>query len=273
MAGAKSRTPDPEARQSILNFIDAADAPVTTMALGKLPGIGTGARVKQLLAPDVASGRVFDWGKSAYWRLGPEQIARERALELAGGELLKPAALRSRICKGPPAISSKVAQLVFKKLVAEKRFLEKEAKIPAVSGVIDVKQPGPYLELKLTAVLNTVGIERSPDRIRALLAAEIEAPPAAPPATEVPEVADRMFAAMNRIAFAPGTTVTFYLLRQQPELAHIPKKIFDEAALLLQQERRALMMVHDFAAALPADQQERLVTDGLGRFYVSIYAR
>jgi hypothetical protein len=90
---------------------------------------------------------------------------------------------------------------------------------------------------------------------------------------DVREVAEKMFAAMNRIAFAPGTTVTFYLLRQQPELAHIPKAIFDEAALLLQQARRALLMVHDFAAALPAGQQESFVSDGLGKFYVSICAR
>jgi hypothetical protein len=186
---------------------------------------------------------------------------------------LKPAALKSRICKGTPAISPKIAQLVFKKLVAEKRFLEKETKIPAVSGVIDMKQPGPYLELKIAAVLKTVGIERSVDRVRALLAADIEAPAAAPASTEVSEVADRMFAATNRIAFAPGTTVTFYLLRQQPELAHIPKKIFDEAALLLQQQRRALLSAHGYAARVPAEEREQLVTDGFGNYYVSIYKR
>ena len=81
-----------------------------------------------------------------------------------------------------------------------------------------------------------------------------------------------MFAAMNELAFAPGTTVTFYRLRQRPELASIPKEIFDKAALLLQQERRALLAVHDHAARLPKEQQDEFVTDGLGTYYVSIYA-
>jgi hypothetical protein len=67
--------------------------------------------------------------------------------------------------------------------------------------------------------------------------------------------------------------VTFYRLRQQPELAHIPKAIFDEAALLLQHEQKALLSLHDHAAALPAEERERFVTDGLGTYYVSIYAR
>jgi hypothetical protein len=272
MPKAVPRARDPEARQSILQAIDAAAAPVTATALGKLPGIGSGLRVKQLLAEDVSSARVFAWGKSAYWRLDPERVARDRLLELAARELLKPPTLKSRTCKGPPAISPKTVQLVFKKLLAEQRFLEKEDKTASLPGVIDRNHPELYLERKFAAILKAVGIERSPERIRAL-AAEIDSPAPKLPMAGVRETADKIFAAMNRIAFAPGTTVTFYLLRQQPELAHIPKEVFDEAALLLQQDRRALLMGHDFAAALPADQQERLVSDGFGNFYVSIYAR
>ena len=90
---------------------------------------------------------------------------------------------------------------------------------------------------------------------------------------DVRDTAEKMFAAMNRIAFSPGTTVTFYRLRQQPELADIPKQIFDRAALLLASERRVLLSIHDHAAALPAEDRDALVTDGLGKFYVSIYAR
>lgn len=227
--------------------------------------------MKLLLAGDVASGRVFEWGKSAYWRCDPEQVARGRMLELAAHELLKPADLKSRICKVAPKVSPKTAQLALKKLGAENRFLEKEGKTASVSGVIDLQHPEPYLERKIAAVLKAVGIERSPERIRALLGTEVEA--GAPAATGVREAADKMFAAMNRIAFAPGTTVTFYLLRQQPELAHLPKKIFDEGALLLQQERRALLSAHGYAARLPAEERDQLVTDGSGNYYVSIYAR
>jgi len=51
------------------------------------------------------------------------------------------------------------------------------------------------------------------------------------------------------------------------------KNIFDEAALLLQRDRKVLLSLHDHAAALPAEERERFVTDGSGTYYVSIYAR
>jgi hypothetical protein len=102
----------------------------------------------------------------------------------------------------------------------------------------------------------------------------VEALPAPVPAqTSVNSVAEKIFAAVNRLAFGQGTTVTFYRLRQDPELASIPKQIFDEAALLLQSERRVLLSVHDQAAALAPEERDLLVTDGLGKFYVSAYVR
>jgi hypothetical protein len=270
MPRAKPATPDAEARQSILEAIRAADAPVTATNLGKLPGIGTGARVKLLLQEEVAEGRIFEWGKSTYWHLHPEELARKRLVDLAGRECLSKSVLAKRAAEVVPKISSKTVQLMVKKLIAEERFLAKENKTPNIPGIIDVSHPELYLELKIDAILKSIGIERSPARIRLLLAPEIDVP--TPPA-DVREVADQMFAVMNRLAFAPGTTVTFYLLRQQPELAHIPKAIFDGAALLLQQDRRALLSAHGYAGSIPADERDQLVTDGFGNYYVSIYAR
>jgi hypothetical protein len=197
-------------------------------------------------------------------------------VDLAGRECLRKSVLTKRVAQAAPKISSKTVQVIVRKLIAEKRFLAKENKTPNIPGIIDINHPEPYLELKIDAVLKSAGTERSSVRIRSLLAPEMDVP-TPPPAAAVPadvcEVADQMFAVMNRIAFAPGTTATFYLLRQQPELAHILKAVFDGAALLLQQERWALLMVHDFAAALPADRKEAFVSDGLGKFYVSICAR
>jgi hypothetical protein len=273
MSKARQQMPDLEARQSILQAIEAADGPVTAATLCKLPGIGSRARVKPLLTEEVATGRVFDWGKSAYWHLDPEHVARGRLLELAAREFLKPAELKKRVAQASPKIKSTTVQSVIKKLVAEKRFLPKEAKTASISGMIDLNHPEPYLERKIAAVLKSVGIERSPDRICALLAPETEPHSQSSPSTDVHEVAEKMFAAMNRIAFGPGTTVTFYLLRQQPELAVIPKQLFDQAALLLQQERRALLSAHGYAGSISAQERDQLVTDGFGNYYVSIYAR
>jgi hypothetical protein len=131
-----------------------------------------------------------------------------------------------------------------------------------------------YLETEIAHLLKSHGRERPTSRIQALLAPEPEpSPEPAHPNDTVQEAAAKIFDAMNRIAFSPGTTVTFYRLRQQPELANIPKAIFDEAALLLQNERKALLSLHDHAPALSAEERERFVTDGLGTWYVSIYAR
>lgn len=229
---------------------------------------------QRLLAEDVASARVFDWGKSSYWNLDPETVARQRVLEVVSRECLSTRDLTKSVAQQPPRLSAKTVQFAIKKLIAEKRLLPKETKLSNVSGIIDLKYPEPYLQRKIAAVLKSVEIERSANRIAALLAPEIESPAtAAAPSPDVRDVAEKMFAAINRVAFAPGTTVTFNILRQQPELAHIPKKIFDEAALLLQQKRRVLLNPHGYAGSISAQEKERLVTDGFGNYYVSIYAR
>ena len=274
MRQAKQRMPDPEARQTMLQAVDAADAPITAAALGKLPGIGAGARVKLLLAEDVASGRVFNWGKSAFWNLDPETVARQRVLEVAGRECLSLSDLKRSVCRTTPKLTTQTVQSAIKKLISEQRLLHKETKASNVSGIIDLQHPEPYLQRKIAAVLKSVGIEPSANRIAALLAPEVESSVAsAAPALDIQDVAEKIFAAMNRIAFAPGATVTFHILRQQPELARIPKNTFDEAALLLQRERRALLNPHGYAGSISAQEKEQLVTDGFGNYYVSIYAR
>jgi len=274
MRQAKQRKPDPEARQTILQEIDAADAPITAAALGKLPGIGTGARVKLLLGEDVATARVFNWGKPGYWRVDPEAVARQRVLEVVGHECLNTRDLTKSVTQQPPRLSAKTVQSAVKKLISERRLLPKETKASNVSGIIDLKHPEPYLQRKIAAVLESVGSERSTNRIVALLAPEIDSPTvAAAPSPDVQDVAEKMFTAMNRVAFAPGTTVTFHILRQQPELVHIPKNVFDQAALLLQSGRRALLNPHGYAGSISTQEKEQLVTDGFGNYYVSIYAR
>jgi hypothetical protein len=275
MRQANRQMADPEAHQTILQAIDSADAPITASALGKRPGIGTSARVKLLLAGDIASGRVFNWGKTAYWNLDPETVARQRVLAAAGRECLRLSDLKKSVSGETPKLTATAVQSAIRKLISEDRLLPKEAKTSNVSGIIDLQHPEPYLHRKITAILKSVGIERSANRIAALLAPEIEASAAASdePSPDVQDVAEKIFAAMNRAAFAAGTTVTFHVLRQRPELAHIPKKIFDEAALLLQQDRRALLNPHGYAGSISIQEKEQLVTDGFGNYYVSIYAR
>jgi hypothetical protein len=178
-----------------------------------------------------------------------------------------------------PKISRKIVTEVRKELVRD-RLLREAAAPRGSSGktkvIVNLSNPQPYLESEIRGLLKDFGIERSSEQILALVAPAEPQPQVSVRTTatdpDIREIAATMFSAMNRIAFAPGTAVTFYKLRQQPELAPVPKPVFDKAALLLQQDRKALLEIHDHAARLPQAEQDELVTDGRGKYYVSIYA-
>jgi hypothetical protein len=259
----------PDARPIVLDAIHTALLPVAAAELGTIPALGcklTAPKIRTLLAEDIAAGRIFLWGdakKKAYWHRDPIGVARDRLLQLAGHQALTAKDLQQRASAESPLIAPKVSKAVLAELISEKR-MEKVAGI-----VVDRRHPQPYLEMEIVKLLKPFGIEPGAERIRALLG-DGDLPAGN---SSVADAAKKMFAVLSRMAFSPGATVTFYRLRQDPELATIPKAIFDQAALYLQQERRALLSVHDHAAALPAQERDHLVTDGLGTYYVSIYAR
>lgn len=263
----------PETREILLDEIQRADAPVPAAPLAGLPGLPRKmavSKVKTLLAGDVSAGRIFEWGKGktlAYWSRDPRPVARERLLALAAREVLSARVLEQRAAAEVPAIDGKVVKAARAELVGERHLQEMTVAGRRGKVVLDREHLRAHLEAAITRTLAAFGVERPVSRIRALLAEGAEI------AGDVREVAEQMFAAMNRIASGEGTSVTFQRLRAQPELSDTPKKIFDEAALLLQKERRALLSVHDHATGLPPEERERFVTDGLGTYYVSIYKR
>jgi len=274
----------PETREAILKAIADSREPVPPSALGstldrKVPG----THVSNLLANDLNSGRVFQWGtagKPALWNRDPKSVARARLSKIAASEVLTRSDLAKRAVGGPPKLKVTAVRAAQAELLREKRLLEVRAAPGSKTKLLmGTEHPEffPYVYTEVEGLLTKFGLKRSPERIRALLAADAPLSTHEPSfmgeEESVPDVAEKIFSAMNRIAFAPGTTVTFYRLRQQAELADIPKRIFDQAALLLQKERRALLAIHDHAEALPAEEREGFVTDGLGKFYVSIYAR
>jgi hypothetical protein len=258
----------PETKPSLLKAIQEADAPLKPVQLGKSARKLTGPHVTSLLAEDLAAGHIFNWGSDKsplYWNREREAEARNRLLNLASGEALTKAQLSAHVAKGPPKIGPAIVKLVLEGLLNDNRLCLATKRVFHTDA---------WLSAEIARLLKSFGRERPASRIQALLAPEPETSGQSPhPDETVQAVASKIFDAMNRIAFSPGTTVTFYRLRQQPELAHIPKTIFDEAALLLQHEQKALLSLHDHAAALPAEERERFVTDGLGTYYVSIYAR
>jgi len=279
----------PEIRDAILKAIAAAPEPVSVKDLGTLPELGRkvpAKHVQALLADDVNCAKLFQWGDTkqpAFWHRDPRIEARERILEIAATRVLTPGALSTKAGEPKPKLNLNLVREVQKELIGSALLREAPAAPRSkTTRLINAKHPEvlePEIVGLIEALLAKYRLMRPPERIRALLAMEAAQPTHAPaPARtddeeSVRDAAEKIFAAMNRIALAPGTTVTFYRLRQQAELADIPKHIFDRAALLLQKERRALLAVHDHAAALSAEEREGFVTDGLGKYYVSIYAR
>ena len=244
---------------SLQEVLRESAEPLKSTAIRKLLGIKSAKQLKSDLEAEVNAGRIYFWGSGMYWDRNPSTIARERLLKVAASELLKASDLVKRAAADGQKISSKV-------VTAARKELEAEGLLRVVAKVyVNAEHPEAYLQQQIGHLLSEFKIERTREQIRVFLAL-------ATPEMEVRDVAEKIFAAMNRIAFAPGTTVTFYRLRQQPELADIPKAIFDQAALLLQKERTALLEEHGHAARLPKAEQDMLVNDGLGTYYVSIYS-
>jgi len=260
------RTPPvfpPEIRSSLLKAIQESASPLKPAQLAKCvnstPKL-SGPHVKTLLADAFSAGHTFNWGTDKsplYWHREPATEARDRLLRISAEESLTSAQLAARAAKMPPKIGPAILKPVLEGLIDDHRLCLVLKRVMHTEA---------YLSAEIARLLKLYGRERPASRIQALLSPE-------PESQTVHEAAAKIFDAMNRIAFSPGTTVTFYRLRQQPELAHIPKAIFDEAALLLQHERKALLSLHDHAPALSEEERERFVTDGLGTYYVSIYAR
>jgi hypothetical protein len=217
----------------------------------------TGKRLQPALDRHAEGGAIFRWPKNTYWDSDPNAL-RERLLDLTAREFPSQQSVKEMAAKDP------AFAIVLKELVSD-------GTVRVVDGLYaNVQSPGPFLEAQIARLLAEFGIERPATRIRGLL---LDSEPVAKaPDAEPRSIAEALLATVNRTASSPGTSVTFYRLRQQPELADIPKASFDKAALLLQQDRKALLTIHDHASRLPKAEQDELVTDGFGNYYVSIYA-
>jgi hypothetical protein len=247
--------------ENLRRVLEKAEAPLSSAKLSKLLQQKSGKVFKPVLDAEAKAGRIYKWAADLYWDKNPTEMARERLLTIAASEMLPGPKLNALAAAESPKIGLSLVRNARTELLKENLLRE----VGKAKLNVNAQHPQQYLELEIGRLLSEFGIERAKESIRALLGAtEAKA--------EIPEVAEKIFKAMNRIAFAPGTSVTFYRLRQQPELAHIPKLVFDQAALRLQQERKVFLAGHGHALSLPKPEQDELVTDGLGAYYVSICA-
>src|SRR5580658_9457080 len=90
MAPKKQRVSplDPEEeRKLVVQAIVGADAPVALASLGSIPELGRkvpGKQVRELIARDLTSGTVFQWGTgktTSFWSRNPRALARQRILQ------------------------------------------------------------------------------------------------------------------------------------------------------------------------------------------------
>jgi hypothetical protein len=263
--------------EEIRQVLSQSSAPLSPAALNTPLKQKSGKALKPILDQAVREGQIYKWATDLYWDRDPNPLARERLLAMSASEALPSGALCKQAAAGVAKPSLSVARTALKDLTSEGklRLLNPPAGTKSKTKiVVNVASPQPYLELGILGLLAQFDVARSREQVRIFLADGTSSPqPIAPSRPDVNAVAGQMFDAINRIAFAHGTTVTFHRLRQEPELAAIPKEIFDASALLLQAEYRALLNPHGFALAIPAEERAQLVTDGRENYYVSIYAR
>lgn len=260
--------------EEIRKVLSQSERPLNPAAIARGLSVKTnGEALKPRLKAWAGERKLFAWPDTTYWDRDPAQIARERLLRISSREALKSDPLCKRAAGDGLKISLNVVRKVRTELTAEGKL---QLAIPprgtkkGSEFVVNPESPQPYLEAEILRLLAHFRIERSPESVRAFLSGTAAGQAQAP---DVNIVADQMFAAIQRIAFAHGTTVTFHRLRQEPELAKVPKEVFDQSALLLESQRRALLSRHGYARAISEEERNRLVTDGLENYYVSIYAR
>src|SRR5205085_12085567 len=84
-----------------------------------------------------------------------------------------------------------------------------------------------------------------------------------PSSSDVGSAADTIMKTVNRIERNPDSSVTFYRLHKEPEIASMPKEVFDKAILKLRDDRVLELLEHDHAQRLSeaARAEDHLVQD------------
>ncbi|MEJ5368560.1 MAG: hypothetical protein WHT08_09590 [Bryobacteraceae bacterium] len=259
-----------EAEARVLEAVRSAPGPVPEKKLlaGAWPKALDAAPLRERLQEMQRTGRLKLWpGRTAaWWHLGPEEALGTVLLETLGQRAMPRAQwlreAKARL-KGPGAAEW---QRACEELIAAGRVLAHATKIDGkrVEACVRAERRAALLEIyrpvieRLKEEWRRLGI-RDEDVARFLTGG---GEPGAELLLEELQQLERESPPPNPVS----------LLRRRAALQGMSKQQFDHAALELMRQGLVYMAPHDHPMRLSEEERHALVTDGAGRYYVSITA-
>jgi len=266
--------PSSEIVPTALDALQRAPQPLSVDQLRRQMAVRIGPKQKaEFMALLRADPRIHPWpgsGKTPrFWHREPREVAAETALEAASHSPLDSAALVRAIVKNAHRYPRTDAAALVKELIDEGRLFEdppwgRKRKISATPP--DSESYRHELEAQLRPILEKYAALRITPKA---LVDEICANGVSPAQANT-DAAAQIAAALERIEPRRGLVVAVSKLRHAPELAGVSKSGFDAAAMHLFGARRVFLHDHTAPHTLTAAEQDDLIADGKGTFYVGI---
>jgi len=290
----KPRPPVEEIRRELLKVVLAAEEPLTAPAIAKLlpPTHKTSGKdlvplIEECCVPDGAVHRVpatTPKGKPRYWHHDVVELGRRAVIKLLDAKGPQTAAAIKKAAKG---LDDAEFQAVFQGLVAEKAVCLHPPVGKANKELFGSKPPSPEKYLgeigkQLTRIVNQLTEAHVPrDELRRALVQLIEAAGISFSTSAISR-GDRPTAAAPPLVDLIGLMMSIEPRAERGALvgsrdlrraAQMDKLAFDRAVLELARQGRVSLHRHDYASSLSTAEQDELVADGDGKFYVGVALR
>jgi hypothetical protein len=219
------------------------------------------SELRAVLQRDSPQG-IYEWpkfrGSIRFWDRDPKGVAEAALIEIASEKPITRSVLLKALAK---KVTGYKSETLIPELLHDRRLFE---------------DPPWGRNRKLTA------IRPDPERYRSELEGQLRPilekyaalgiTPLATSGTGAPTrvSAESIAEALERIEPRKGLVVALSRIRKAPELDGVSKSDFDRAVMQLLEQRRVFLHDHSAPHTLSAAEQEQLVTDGKGNFYVGI---
>ena len=265
---SEGANPRDELREGILAALGKADKPVTFKALVK--AVKARAEiVREALAPAVEAGVVYRWPdrrRSQYfWRISPEERARETILKLAAGEALSKSALIKATAKNglpPKLVESVVTALRAGNQLREVPGFGGSSKLLVRQGAQDAyfKAARSFMEAKIAKA----GFDP------AAFFTQVSSPHDEPTAAQA-DAAALILEAVRSLEPVRGVPVS--TLRLRNHIPNLAKREFDAAALELRKRQEVFLSQHADPYNISQADKDLLIDGQDGTYYVAIAIR
>jgi hypothetical protein len=265
-----SAIPQSDLRERIVAAVRAANKPVT------FKGLATLAKAKDeplraALELAVGAGEVYRWPdyrrSQRFWRISPEDAAREAILTIAATQALSKSGLSEAAAKSLPGFPVKRVDALVPDLIAEKQLQP----VPAFSGssklLVRVGQREAYFNTARAFVekkIRLAGFDPAAFFTENLSSRD----------TLVETQVDAAVLILEAVrSLEPVRGVPVSTLRLRNHLPNLAKHEFDVAALELRKRQEAFLSLHADPYNLSQEDKNLLIDGQDGTYYVAIAIR